>query len=259
MLKFCSLYSGSSGNSFFIQSKEAKILVDAGVSCKKIVEALASLNVSIEDIDGIFVTHEHTDHTQSIGTISKKYGTNIFANKKTWQAMSEQIKKIQEKNMYCFSNNEVFKFKDLEILPFSIPHDAANPCGFSISKDNTKISITTDIGHMDNYVLNNLKNSKLVLLESNYEPEVLKYSRYPYRLKERIASPLGHLSNIEAGKTLNQLMDYGLENAIIAHLSNENNFPELAYKSVLEQIDENKKLHIEVASRNMPTRFFEVC
>lgn len=258
MLKFCSLYSGSSGNSFFIQSDETKILVDAGVSCKKIVEALASLNVAIEDIDGIFVTHEHTDHTQSIGTISKKYGTHIYANRKTWQAMPEQAKKIQKENMYYFSNNEKFKFKDIEILPFNIPHDAANPCGFSISKGDTKISITTDIGHIDTNVLNNLKNSKFVLLEANYEPEVLKYSRYPFRLKERISSPLGHLSNIDAGKTLNYLVDYGLENAVIAHLSNENNFPELAYKSVLEQIDQNKKLNIEVASRNNPTKFFEV-
>ena len=259
MLKFCSLYSGSSGNSFLVQSDETKILVDAGVSCKKIVEALASLNVAIEDIDGIFVTHEHTDHTQSIGTISKKYGTHIYANKKTWQAMPEQIKKIQKENMYYFSNNESFKFKDLTVVPFNIPHDAANPCGFSVFKDNTKISITTDIGHIDTNVLNNLKNSKFILLEANYEPEVLKYSRYPFRLKERISSPLGHLSNIDAGKTLNYLTDYGLENAVIAHLSNENNFPELAYKSVLEQIDQNKKLHIEVASRNMPGNIFEVC
>ena len=172
--------------------------------------------------------------------------------------MPEQAKKIQKENMYYFSNNEKFKFKDIEILPFNIPHDAANPCGFSISKGDTKISITTDIGHIDTNVLNNLKNSKFVLLEANYEPEVLKYSRYPFILKERISSPLGHLSNIDAGKTLNYLVDYGLENAVIAHLSNENNFPELAYKSVLEQIDQNKKLNIEVASRNNPTKFFEV-
>ena len=169
MLKFCSLYSGSSGNSFLIQSDETKILVDAGVSCKKIVEALASLNITIEEIDGIFVTHEHTDHTQSIGTISKKYGTNIFANKKTWKAMPEQVKKIPNNNMYDFSNNENFKFKDLEILPFSIPHDAANPCGFSISKNSTKISITTDIGHMDNYVLSNLKQLSSGLLRNHEE------------------------------------------------------------------------------------------
>lgn len=258
MLKFCSLYSGSSGNSFFIQSDNAKILVDAGVSCKKIVDALASLNIAIENIDAILITHEHTDHTQSIGTISKKYDIPVYANKKTWKAMPKQIDKIDKKNIYYFNSNKLFKFKDLNILPFSIPHDAADPCGFSISKGDSKISIATDIGHMDNNVLENLKNSNFLLLESNYEPDVLRYSRYPFHLKQRISSSLGHLSNIDAGKTINYLADYGLENAMIAHLSNENNFPELAYKSVLEQIDQNKKLHLEVASRVEPSKFFEV-
>ncbi len=258
MLKFCSLYSGSSGNSFFVQSNSSKILIDAGVSCKKIVDALASINIAVEDIDGIFLTHEHTDHTQSIGTLSKKYNIPVYANIKTWQAIPNQIKKINKENVNFFQNNKKFLFKDLNILPFDIPHDAANPCGFNIFNNNTKISIATDIGHMDSSILNHLKDSKFLLLESNYEPDVLKYSRYPYKLKERIASPFGHLSNIEAGKTINYLSNYGLKNAMIAHLSNENNFPELAYRSVLEQIEKNKKLHIEVASRIEPSKFFEV-
>ena len=258
MLKVCSLYSGSSGNSFFVQSDHTKILVDPGVSCKKIVDALASLNVAIENIDAILVTHEHTDHTQSIGTISKKYNIPIYANQKTWKAMPHQMEKIKKENMYFFRNNEEFQLKDLKIFPFNIPHDAANPCAFNISNKDTKISIATDIGHMDHTVLNHLKNSKFILLESNYEPDVLKYSRYPYKLKERIASPIGHLSNIDAGKTINYLADFGLQTAVIAHLSNENNFPELAYKSVLEQVSENKKLHIEVANRLYPSQFFDV-
>ena len=258
MLKFCSLYSGSSGNSFFVQSDNAKILVDAGVSCKKIVDALASLNVAIENIDAILITHEHTDHTQSIGTISKKYNIPVYANRKTWLAMPNQMEKINEKNTFYFRNNEEFSIKDLRVFPFNIPHDAANPCGFNIYNENAKLSIATDIGHMDNQVLNHLKNSKFILLESNYEPEVLKYSRYPYKLKERISSPMGHLSNIEAGKTINYLADYGLENVMLGHLSKENNFPELAYKSVSEQIEQNKKLHLEVASRFEPSKFFDV-
>lgn len=258
MLKFCSLYSGSSGNSFLVQSDHTKILVDAGVSCKKIVNALASLNIAIEEIDAIFVTHEHIDHAQSIGTISKKYNIPVYANKKTWQAMPNQMEKVDVKNIYYFSNNEEFSFKDLKIFPFSIPHDAANPCGFNIYHDKTKLSIATDIGHMDNQVLNNLKNSKFILLESNYEPEVLKCGPYPYHLKERISSPIGHLSNIDAGKTINYLSNYGLETAVLGHLSKENNFPELAYKSVVEQIEQNEKLHIEVASRFSPSQFFDV-
>lgn len=258
MLKFCSLYSGSSGNSFFVQSGKSKILIDAGVSCKKIVDALASINVAIENIDAIFVTHEHIDHVQSIGTISKKYDIPVYANRKTWKAMPNQSAKISEKNIYYFRNNEEFNFKDLKIFPFSIPHDAANPCGFNIYNNDSKISIATDIGHMDENVLENLKHSKFVLLESNYEPEVLKCSPYPYKLKERIASPIGHLSNIEAGKTINYLSNFGLENVMLGHLSKENNFPELAYKSVLEQIEQNEKLHLEVASRFEPSNLFQV-
>lgn len=258
MLKFCSLYSGSSGNSFFVQSENSKILVDAGVSGKKIVDALASINVDITSLDAILITHEHTDHTQSVGTISKKYNIPIYANKKTWLAMPNQREKISENNVFYFNNNKKFNINDLEILPFDIPHDAANPCGFSISNNNTKISIATDIGHMEQSVLDNLKNSKFMLLEANYEPEVLRCSHYPFRLKERIASPMGHLSNIEAGKTINYLSNYGLENAMLGHLSMENNFPELAYKSVLEQIDKNNHLNLEVASRFKPSEFLNI-
>lgn len=258
MLKFCSLYSGSSGNSSLIQSENINILVDAGVSGKKIVDALASINVGIENVSAILITHEHSDHTQSIVTLSKKYNIPIYANKKTWEAMSDKKSKISENNIFYFNNNKPFILNDLTIFPFDIPHDAANPCGFSISDSDSKVSIATDIGHMTNYVLDNLKDSNFVLLESNYEPDVLKCSSYPFRLKQRIASPIGHLSNIEAGKTINYLSNNGVKNIMIGHLSNENNFPELAYKSVLEQIDD-KNLNLNVASRFSPSPLFDVC
>ena len=150
-----------------------------------------------------------------------------------------------------------FLFQDLTIHPFSTPHDAANPCGFTISDNESKISIATDIGHMTTSIIDNIKNSNFLLLEANYEPDVLKCSSYPFHLKERIASPIGHLSNIEAGKTINYLADFGVKNVMLGHLSNENNFPELAYKSVLEQI-ENKDLTLNVASRFKPSQIFNV-
>jgi len=257
MLKFCSLYSGSSGNSSLVQSKDINILVDAGVSGKKIIDALASINIGIENISAILVTHEHSDHTQSIATLSKKYNIPVYANKKTWEAMSDKKNKILEQNIRYFNNNKSFTLNDVTILPFDIPHDAANPCGFSISDKESKISIATDIGHMTNSILDNIKDSNFLLLEANYEPDVLKCSSYPFHLKERIASPVGHLSNIEAGKTINYLTDFGVKNIMLGHLSNENNFPELAYKSVLEQI-ENKELTLNVASRFEPSEFFNV-
>ena len=257
MLKFCSLYSGSSGNSSLVQSKNINILIDAGVSGKKIVDALASINVGIENISAILITHEHIDHTQSIATLSKKYNIPVYANKKTWDAMQDKKSKITNNNICYFNNNKPFTLNDITVFPFDIPHDAANPCGFTISDFNSKISIATDIGHITTSIIDNIKNSNFLLLEANYEPDVLKCSSYPFHLKERIASPIGHLSNIDAGKTINYLADFGVKNIMLGHLSNENNFPELAYKSVLEQI-ENKDLTLNVASRFEPSEFFEV-
>lgn len=257
MIKFCSLYSGSSGNSFLVQSQKTNILVDAGASGKKIVEALASINININDINAIFVTHEHSDHTRSVATLSQKYHLPIYANQQTWDAMEDKKAKIEKNNICYFTNNKSFSFGDLSILPFDIPHDAANPCGFAISDFNSKVCIAIDIGHITPTVLDHLKNSNFILLESNYEPDVLKYSSYPYLLKERIASPTGHLSNIEAGKAINYLADFGVKNVMLGHLSKENNFPELAYKSVLEQI-QNKNLNLNVADRSQPSDFFEV-
>ena len=262
MLKFCSLYSGSSGNSLFVQSNNTNILIDAGVSGKKIVDALASINVDINSISAIFVTHEHSDHVQGLGTISKKYDIPVFANKETWDAMENQRLKINPANVNLFDNNKFFSFKDLEIFPFDIPHDAANPCGFNIYNKNTKISIATDIGHMDNVVVNNLKDSSFLLLESNYEPEVLKCSSYPFKLKERISGPLGHLSNVSAGKTIAYLSNYGLKNVMLGHLSKESNFPDLAYKSVVEEMIncncDTSKINLSIASRFEPSKLFEV-
>ena len=202
MFNFCSLYSGSSGNSLFVESENTKLLVDAGVSSKKIEEALANLEIDPTSIDGILITHEHSDHVQGLGTFAKKFNLPVFVNEKTLDAMPKQKEKISEKNIKLFNINEKFEIGDLKVKPFSIPHDAANPCGFNIFKDDKKISIATDIGHMTNGVLKNLEDSIFIMLESNYDPEVLKYSKYPYQLKTRIAGPDGHLSNELAGKTI---------------------------------------------------------
>ena len=256
MFNFCSLYSGSSGNSLFVESENTKLLVDAGVSSKKIEEALANLEIDPTSIDGILITHEHSDHVQGLGTFAKKFNLPVFVNEKTLDAMPKQKEKISEKNIKLFNINEKFEIGDLKVKPFSIPHDAANPCGFNIFKDDKKISIATDIGHMTNGILKNLEDGIFIMLESNYDPEVLKYSKYPYQLKTRIAGPDGHLSNELAGKTISYLLNSGLKQAVLGHLSKQSNFPELAYKTVIDEImctkyDENS-LKLSVASRDIP-------
>ncbi len=256
MLKFCSLYSGSSGNCLFVSTNNTKVLIDCGTSCKKICEGLASIDSSIEDIDAILVTHEHSDHVQGLGMVSKKFNIPVYANLETWNVMEKQKEKISEKNIKLFENDKDFLLNDLTIHPFTTPHDAANPCGFSIHNGKKRLSIATDLGYMDNRIFEQLQNSSFVLLESNYEPELLDASKYPYHLKQRIKGPNGHLSNETAGKTISELMKKDLKEVILGHLSKENNFPELAYKTVAEQLMNNNSdintIKLSVASRNTP-------
>lgn len=182
---------------------------------KKVVTALDALEIDITDIDAILVTHEHSDHVQGLGTISKKYDIPVFANFETWNAMPNQREKIDGKNRNIFENNTEFQIGNLQIFPFSTPHDAANPCGFSIVSGHKKLSIATDLGHMEQNIFENLKGSSFILLESNYDPEVLKMSPYPYSLKQRIAGPHGHLSNNDAGQTVAALMYKDLKEVML--------------------------------------------
>lgn len=262
MLKFCSLYSGSTGNSLFFESENTKVLIDSGVSAKKIVDGLTSLSIDMNEIDAILVTHEHSDHIQSLGTIAKKYNIPVYANQKTWDAMPTQRDKIQESLQHRFCSDEDFEIKDLTIHPFRIPHDAADPCGFNLMANGEKVSIATDIGHMTSQIFSCLENSKFLMLEANYEPEVLKCSRYPYLLKQRISGPNGHLSNQLAGKTIARLLDSGLEHVMLGHLSKENNFPELAYNAVMEELQiagfDSNCVALEVAKRDMPSNICEI-
>lgn len=261
MFKFCNLYSGSSGNCSFVGTDNINILIDCGESQKKISDALESIGKSINKIDAIIVTHEHSDHVKNLGAISKKYNIPVYANEKTFENMPEQTSLIDEKNKKIFNTDDHFEIGDLKIYPFHIPHDAAEPCGYNIYNEDKKISIATDIGHMDNNILKKLEESQFLLLESNYEPEILKYAKYPYYLKQRIAGPNGHLSNQEAGLTITKLVYSGVNNIMLGHLSKQTNFPELAYKTVMEEIIKSKinsELSLNVASRLKPSKVIEV-
>ncbi len=262
MLKFCSLYSGSSGNSLFVETPTTKLLIDAGESSKKIENALTNLNIDANNIDGILVTHEHIDHIKGLGTFAKKFNIPVYANKETWDAMPEITQKIEPSCQHNFIPYEKFDIGDFKILPFQIPHDAANPCGFNLFYGNQKISIATDLGHMDTKLIKYLEESEFVLLEANYDPNILKCSKYPYTLKQRIAGPNGHLSNEMAGKTISYLLKSGLSKVMLGHLSKENNFPELAYQTVVDELcnnnfDENK-ISISVANRHIPSNIVNI-
>ena len=220
------------------------------------------LEVSASTLDGIIVTHEHVDHIQSVGNLSKKFNIPVFATSQTFDAMPKQSEKIADSNKKNINIDEKFSVGDIDILPFSIPHDAANPCGYTLFSDNKKISIATDIGHMNNDILKHIDGSEFILLEANYDPEVLKYTKYPFKLKSRIAGPTGHLSNKVAGQTINYLIKSGLKNAILGHLSKESNFPELAYQTVLDELIFNgtnlDNFNLSIASRDLPGNLIHI-
>lgn len=262
MFRFCSLFSGSSGNCSYVESSTTKILIDCGESAKKIIDALLNIDVHIEDINAIIITHEHIDHIKSLGTLSQKYNIPIYINSETLNSISNEKINLKKETINLFNVSKDFKIGDLQIHPFPIPHDAANPCGFNIYNKNKKMSIATDIGHMTPEIIKTLEKSKFLLLESNYDINTLKCSPYPYFLKERISGPLGHLSNESAGKTISHLLNSGLQTAMLGHLSKQNNFPELAYKTVMEELLSNNykenNINLSVATQYKNSKIINI-
>ena len=249
MFNFYNLFSSSSGNCSYIETESTKLLIDCGLSAKKIEESLKQLNSSLSKINGILITHEHSDHTKALKTICKNYDIPVYANKKTHDAIS---KTAEISNKKYFLNDEAFDLGELKIKPFSIPHDAIDPVAYNIANAEKKISIATDIGHIDKNLINNLIGSNFILLESNYDFELLKNSSYPYNLKQRIAGPFGHLSNDDAAELVNYLNTQNLNNVMFGHLSKENNTPEQAYQTTMNKLIKKdlKNFTLQIANRD---------
>lgn len=238
-IHFCSLASGSSGNCQYIRSKGTRILLDAGLSGKYIKSALEKLDVNLSDVDGILISHEHSDHIQGVGVLQRKYGLKIYANEKTFKAMQPKIGDIDLNQVVLFDNYKPFAIKDLWIEPYSISHDSVDPVAYCIRSEQAQIGIATDLGQMDLILLQALKEMDFVLLESNHSVEMLTAGKYPYYLKRRILSEVGHLSNDTCGSTITQLVEAGrVKNVLLGHLSKENNMPELAYETVKSIVEE---------------------
>lgn len=263
-MKFCSLYSGSSGNSIFIASEKSKVLIDAGLPGKKIEEALCNIGENAKDLNGIFVTHEHSDHIKGIGVLSRKYDIPIFANSDTWNAMEKSIGKIKEHNIKIMDRRSTIYINDLDIISFNIPHDAVAPVGYTLHCNGKKVSVTTDFGIYTEEIRDNIKDSEVILLESNHDVNMLKFGPYPYVLKRRILSEVGHLSNDDCGKAIVDLIKYKSKKKIIlGHLSGTNNHPDLAFETVMatlreNNIKQNEDIELSMANRHCPSELIVV-
>lgn len=257
-IKFCSLSSGSSGNCQYIETENTKLLVDAGFSGKRIEQLLAAIDVNPKEIDGILVTHEHIDHVSGVGVLSRRYNIPIYANSNTWVGMTSIIKAVKDDNTKIFNTGGNFEIKDIGIHPIGVSHDAMEPVGYVIYYKKKKLSIITDTGWINENVRNEIKDSNLYFIESNHDVRMLRDGSYPWNLKKRIMSTHGHLSNDDAGNLMSDLLGGRREIVLLAHLSQDNNIPELAYNTVRDiimsqGIDVNNDVILNMSHRDKAT------
>ena len=258
---FSPLASGSSGNATFVEAGGLRFLIDGGLSCRRLCQLLCAIEINPATIDGIFITHEQTDHIAGVPVFSKKYNVPVYLNEETYLAMEEKGYPIQPQNLRIIRPDLPFYVKSVRIHPFSTPHDAVRSMGYVLSCDQGRCGVMTDIGHVTDGMLDLLADCDILLLESNHDVDMLKSGPYPFHLKRRILSKTGHLSNDDCGLALIKLFGRGVRNVILGHLSKENNTPELALVTVRSILEENgllEAMHVEVAKRDEPTGVFVI-
>jgi len=229
-LGVCVLASGSKGNAIFISSGDTSLLIDAGLSGIEIERRLRSRGLDPKDLNAIIVSHEHSDHIQGVGILSRRYKLPVYISSKTREAAVSQLGNLHDfKKFECGS---MFTINDLSIHPFSISHDAKDPCGFTVNQNGTKVGIATDLGIATSMVKEHLKGCTLLILEANHDEQMLINGPYPWPVKQRIKSRIGHLSNAASKTLLNELQHDGLKHVMLAHLSETNNTPQKAVSEV---------------------------
>jgi phosphoribosyl 1,2-cyclic phosphodiesterase len=246
-LELCMLASGSKGNAIYVSGGSTSILIDAGLSGIEIERRLNSKGLYPEDLDAIIVSHEHTDHIQGVGVLSRRFNLPVYMSSKTEKASVSQLGNVRViKNFECGSP---FMIKDLFIHPFSISHDAEDPSGFTINQNGTKIGIATDLGIATSMVKEHLKGCSLLVLEANHDEDMLINGPYPWPIKQRIKSRAGHLSNEASKNLLKELQHDRLKYVMLAHLSQTNNTPEKALNEMGQAIT-RCNAQLDVASQD---------
>ncbi|HTP64063.1 MAG TPA: MBL fold metallo-hydrolase [Geobacteraceae bacterium] len=227
-MRICLLASGSKGNSIFVEAGAAKVLIDAGLSARELLFRLSAIGVEGKELDAILISHEHSDHVRGAGTLARKLRIPLFASEPTRRAVGTAIGKTE---MFEFESGSPFSFKDIVIDPFPTTHDAADPVGFIVECGEGRVGIATDLGIATRLVQEKLKGCRALVLESNHDEEMLANGPYPWPLKQRIRSRHGHLSNNESAALLDEILHPGLEAVFLAHLSEVNNDPGIAFKT----------------------------
>lgn len=250
-MKICTLASGSSGNSLYVETEHTKILVDAGISNKQITKRLSSIDVDINDIDAVVLSHEHTDHALALPYLN----VPVYVSSSIAYIWSDKVK-----NLRLFETGSTFSVNDTTIRSFPVPHDAVDPVGFTLQADKHKLGVVTDIGVTTRLISERLKDCNLLVVEFNHDENMMLYSPYPWHLKQRIKSRLGHLSNTEASSLLSTIAGMDLHSVVLAHLSKVNNKADSALEFAYNAL---KKLglgdvNINIAPRNNISEVIEI-
>lgn len=265
-MRLCSIASGSSGNCIYVGSDSTHLLVDTGISKKRIEESLAELDVKGEELNGILITHEHSDHIQGLGVFCRKYEVPIYATRGTIAGICacKTLGKMPEGLFREITTDEMFDIGDLTVKPFAISHDANEPTGFRIENEKKAVAVATDLGIYDDYIVENLKGLDAVVLEANHDIHMLEVGPYPYPLKRRVLGDHGHLSNELSGRLLCNILHDKMKYILLGHLSRENNFPELAYETVKLEVTigntpfDGNEIPLMVADRDKMSKILSI-
>lgn len=257
-MRMCSIASGSSGNCIYVGSDNTHLLVDTGISKKRIEEGLKQLEIKGEELDGILVTHEHSDHIQGLGVFSRKYEVPIYATEGTIEGIkaSSSLGKMPEGLLHPIVVDESFTIGDIMVDPFEISHDARQPSAYRMECNGRSAAVATDLGMYNEYIVKKLKGLDAILLEANHDVHMLEVGGYPYPLKRRILGDKGHLSNELSGMLLCDILHNGLKHIVLGHLSKENNYARLAYETVKLEVTlgdnpyKGEELDMQVAKRD---------
>lgn len=238
------LASGSTGNATYIETPQHQILIDAGLSGKKIEELMNSIGRTLSDVDSLLVTHEHTDHSKGVGVLARRYGMDVYANQKTWEAMAPKVGKIKDEQKHYLEAGKVLSLGDIDVESFAVSHDAADPQFYKVHHAGHSFAIVTDTGYVSERVEGVIRDADALLMECNHDPEMLRMGPYPWSLKQRIMGDTGHLSNEDGARAIIDVLGNHTKRIFLGHLSKENNIKELAHLTV-ENIMKEHDLAVE--------------
>lgn len=264
-MRMKAIASGSSGNSIYVGSDNTHILIDTGISKKRMEQGLEGLDICGNDIDGIFITHEHSDHIGGLGVFLRKYPVKVYGTEGTLEAVKryKSLGKIDYSLFQPIGYDESMMIGDLEVTSIKTSHDAAQPCAYRVASGNKNCAVITDLGCYDEYIVEYMKGLDVLFLEANHDVRMLEMGRYPYELKRRILGKYGHLSNETAGRLLDTILHDKMKAVVLSHLSEENNMPDLAYEAVRMEVNMSGSEYcaddfdIQVASRYEPSAYIE--